>query len=69
MDAKRCDRCGAFYQPENWKHGDIVVKKKIKERKMLVFGDVGNVFFIDESIDLCPGCSAFIKDWLTNKEN
>ena len=66
MDAKQCDRCGAFYQPEAWKHGDIVVKKKRKECEGLLFCDI---YYVDDSVDLCPGCSAFIKDWLKNKEN
>lgn len=66
MDAKKCDRCGTFYQPEDWRHGDIVVKKKRKEITGVIFGDI---YFIDDDIDLCPGCSAFIKNWLTNKEN
>lgn len=66
MDAKRCDRCGTFYQLEAWKQGDIVVKKKKKENAGVIFNDF---FFVDVSIDLCPGCSAYIKDWLTKKEN
>lgn len=66
MNAKKCDRCGNFFQPEDWRHGDIVVKKKRKEITGVIFGDI---YFIDDDIDLCPGCSAFIKNWLTNKEN
>lgn len=66
MDAKRCDRCGTFYQPEDWKHGDIVVKKKRQESDGIIFP---NTWFVDDSIDLCPGCTAFIKDWITKKEN
>ena len=66
MDAKKCDRCGNFYQQEDWRHGDIIVKKKRKEITGVIFGDI---YFIDDDIDLCPECLAFIKNWLTNKEN
>lgn len=66
MDAKKCDRCGSFYQPEDWEQGDIVVKKRIKKYESIFFNEY---YFIDDDIDLCPGCSAFIKDWLIKKEN
>ena len=65
MDAKKCDRCGTFYQPEDWKQGDIVVKTKQKEYTSVIFNEF---YFKEIGMDLCPGCSAFIKDWLTNKD-
>lgn len=69
MNAKKCDRCGTFYQPENWKDGDVVIKTKrkiISSVTDLIFSEFN---FDEVGIDLCPGCTAFIKDWLTKKEN
>lgn len=65
MDAKKCDRCGSFYQPEALGHGDIVVKKRIKKHESMLLNDY---HFVDDDIDLCPGCTSYIKDWLTKKE-
>ena len=65
MDAKKCDRCGTFYQPEDWKDGDIVLKTKQKEYTSIICNEF---YFKEIDMDLCPGCSAFIKDWLTNKD-
>lgn len=65
MDAKKCDRCGIFYQPEDWKDGAIVLKTKQKEYTRIICNEF---YFKEIGMDLCPGCSAFIKDRL-KKEN
>ena len=65
-EAKKCDRCGAFYQPSCWADGDIAINRKIKKYESILFCEY---YFVDDGIDLCPGCTAFIKDWLTKKEN
>lgn len=65
MDMKKCDRCGSFYQPEDWEQGDIVIKKRIKKYESIFFNEY---YFIDYDIDLCPGCRSYIKDWITKKE-
>ena len=65
MDAKKCDRCGVFYQPEDWKDGDVVIGKKEKVFTSIICNEF---YFKNVDMDLCPGCRSFIKDWLTKKE-
>lgn len=52
-DAKRCDRCGAFYPHPGW---DKFVMIRADEWR----GD-GKTF------DLCPDCERKIVDWMKGK--
>lgn len=51
MNAKKCDRCGAFYEGDGGfqKAGDFSLKR-IGEHH-------------DDDIDLCPTCSCSLLEW------
>ena len=54
MDAKRCDRCGAFYMPQ-LKTGDIKASLEQAVRKEKHITDI---------CDLCPNCVKDFYDWM-----
>lgn len=51
MNAKKCDRCGNFYE------GDGGYKKAGDFRL------IRNGYFNDDYIDLCPTCSCSLLEW------
>lgn len=55
MDAKKCDRCGAFYE----KYGN---KKQANIIKVL-YGDYGGYCPCDRTIELCPECMKGFEKW------
>lgn len=54
MDAKKCDRCGALYDP---------VKKDY-----LFFVTKCNHPYPDTVVDLCYNCSYDLEEWLKEKK-
>lgn len=57
-DAKKCDRCGAYYD----KYGDRDHANAICVENDDFAGKVP----CDKKYDLCPSCMAFIHEWLKN---
>ena len=57
MNAKKCDRCGAFYE------GDGGYKKAGDLRL------IRNGCFNDDYIDLCPTCSRSLLEWFKHGNN
>lgn len=53
--AKKCDRCGAFYQKDDFSKND---KRRLDLSRF-------NGFTWD-GIDLCPECLHSLKEWLEN---
>lgn len=50
-DAKKCDRCGAFYEPHYPTNPTTIIKRAPRMR----------------TIDLCPVCQDSIESWLDLK--
>lgn len=61
MDAKKCDRCGAFYE----KYGS---KKQATEIK-IINGDDNNRCACDRSYELCPECMREVETWINAKRD
>lgn len=59
MDAKRCDRCGAFYIP-------IKKPTDVKTNLEMVAAALNNKSqkHITDVCDLCPGCVNKFHEWL-----
>ena len=51
MIARKCDRCGDFYEMDS-------------ERSVITFSMPGKQ---DERFDLCPNCTTDFEKWITNK--
>lgn len=68
MDAKKCDRCGRFY--EEWiaygENGEVVESFPSQNRYGLVH--FSTLFSRNEpkptDYDLCPACEKSLKDWV-----
>lgn len=52
--AKKCDRCGAFYQKDDFS----------KNNKGLELSSFNGLAW--DRLDLCPECSHFLKEWFKN---
>lgn len=64
-DAKKCDRCGNYYQEREMNAIESLAK---------IVGETyypnayGAVRAIERVVDLCPGCSKSLRQWLSMKE-
>lgn len=54
MDAKRCDRCGRFYNRDYYEHFKLISYKSI------AFG---------QQLDLCKNCAKDFEKWLKKVRN
>ena len=52
MNAKKCDRCGIYYMPDNTERDWLVVKR------------YEHPFGFTDTKDLCPGCYDKLLDFL-----
>ena len=59
--AKKCDRCGVFYESYNVKYDS----KKINGILTLNIDDEQR-YFPNKKIDLCPKCKDSFEHWLSN---
>ena len=59
MTAKKCDRCGAFYEKE----------KQIPSALLLCCTDRGNGSISKNIKDLCPACYKELKEWFGEDKN
>ena len=59
MIAKKCDRCGAFYEPYN-------VERNKKETNGIIRVNIDEVgqYYSHEPIDLCISCKDSFEKWL-----
>ena len=57
MNAKKCDRCGSFYE------GDSGYKKAGDLRL------IRNGYFNDDYIDLCPKCNCSLLEWFKHRND
>lgn len=62
--ARRCDRCGSYYNEYNTKQNSA---EKINGINLLNI-DSNNNYFTHGPYDLCPACSNELMKWL-KKEN
>ena len=60
--AKKCDRCGKFYEEYNTKYDG----KNINGILLLNI-DCHEKYYTHGLIDPCPDCKDSFKEWLTNK--
>lgn len=58
MNARKCDRCGMFYEEYNMEDD-----KKAINGVMLINIDSNNSYFSHGPNDLCPTCSKKLLDW------
>ena len=61
-NAKKCDRCGAYYQEVEATAIEILANSmtRIFESQTVLH----NIAVIEKFIDLCPSCSASLKRWV-----
>lgn len=70
MNAKKCDRCGAFYERytrEAQPSDSDKIKKllSLKRNGFMITQDTG---YCSENIDLCPECFEKLLKWIDNKQ-
>lgn len=58
MNARKCDRCGMFYEEYN-----MINNKKAINGVMLLNIDSNDRYFSHGPNDLCPSCSKKFLDW------
>ena len=72
MNARICDRCGAFYEERelNAFEAAVISINKIAERLSSPKKGITEIICaISENVDLCPECSKSFKEWfLSAKE-
>lgn len=61
MDAKKCDRCGAFYD----RYGTKTQATEIR----LINGDTCNKCACDKAYELCPECMKEVETWINAKRD
>lgn len=61
--AKKCDRCGEYYEPYNAKND----KEKINGFITANIDDERK-YYSQDIFDLCPICCEHFKKWLENKD-
>lgn len=67
MDAKKCDRCGRYYEPYSiadshmTRTGDF--EYNVKFNNVATFTDDKN----KKTYDLCPECAKAFNIWINNK--
>lgn len=59
MNAKKCDRCGVFYENYNQKYSKINPNSLIPASM-----DEERKYFSYDAIELCPECMKSFKEWL-----
>lgn len=58
--ARKCDRCGTFYDP--WDDEDALNHIAVSKRSYLIDGNYTNA--VINHLDLCPNCARFLRMWL-----
>lgn len=66
-DAKKCDRCGAYYQEVEPTALETLANSMtaIFEPKSVL----QMIAVIEKCLDLCPSCSQSLKGWVKGKEH
>lgn len=66
-NAKKCDRCGAYYQEVEATVIEILTKQvtEMFESKTVL----QNIAVIEKFLDFCPSCSESLKRWVKGKED
>lgn len=65
--AKKCDRCGAYYQEVEATGINILVKCMTDMFEPATV--LKNIAVIEQFLDLCPSCSESLKRWVKGKED
>ena len=70
MNAKKCDRCGAFYEryAREAEPSDSDKIKNLLNNKRNGFMITQDIGYYSENIDLCPECFEELLKWLDNKQ-
>ena len=63
MDAKKCDRCGAFYEV---RYSNIIDELTKAINAITHAEDLREI--MEENVDLCPDCSKQLLKWLKGRE-
>ena len=65
-EAKRCARCGNFYQERERNAFDALADalRPITMQKTAL----SNIAVIEKFLDLCPGCSKSLRKWVCMKD-
>ena len=64
-NAKKCDRCGAYYQEVEAN----AVQTLAKSMTSILEPKTPNIAIIEKMVDLCPSCSTSLKQWWKGKED
>ena len=66
MRAKKCDRCGRFY--ESYDGSREFKNTKRSNAVILIYRDLNNKYWSRESFDLCQNCMRKLEKFIENKE-
>lgn len=66
MRAKKCDRCGKFY--ESYDGSREFKNTKRSNAVILIDSDLDNKHWYHESFDLCQNCMRKLEKFIENKE-
>jgi predicted HNH restriction endonuclease len=64
-EAKKCDRCGSFYEERD---PNFIESLAYQIRSIASPRKHGVIYSITSLIDLCPNCSKSLKNWVQIKE-
>ena len=69
MNAKKCDRCGAYYELKEAGLHDPIAEAMRRITSNLSCGPAaGALELLTEKVDLCPSCEKSLRAWWRRKE-
>lgn len=70
-NAKKCDRCGAYYDLDPIEANPLARLAEISKRCAAAHSrDLEDLAVcIKGTVDLCPDCSKSLRRWLSNEQN
>ena len=71
MDAKKCDRCGKFYEERNPNAFETLAESLKRALAILnerLFARINVMEKIEQELDLCPACLKSLNKWMKEGE-
>ena len=63
MTVKKCDRCGAIYEPQKYETDEHNISSCLRISKQYSYSSAK-----EEMYDLCPACTKSLEKWLKKEK-